>query len=270
MAVTTIQNLTQQPQQQQQQQQSSTMTEIKEFLVPTIISVNLKKTAEDRLPILENDHSSNHQNGEDVNSKSSSQSEYDENEEKNFPNLLDNENQINIEILDSGEDDEDVIEMAPRSNRKHQSSFLLEPFLKPVDQNMDGNKENPVLKALYGGRASPTKCQQSWVSPGEKTSINNCHPFKKTELSQDLSSDDIPAQIPKSLLKKSKKKKEVAASPRGVSPVVSARSNVLKEIQLESVQPEVQSSSTSFSSSQSYASAKSSDAKSPVQVREKY
>lgn len=241
MAVTTLQTLTTQQQ---------TMTEIKEFLVPTILSVNLKKTNEDRLPILETDNSSNHQNGDDVNI-SSSPSECDENEEKNFPNLIDHDNQINIEILDSGEDDEDVIEMAPRSNRsrgKHQSTFLLEPFLKPVDQNIEGNKENPVLKALYGGQSSPAKySSQSW-GPGEKTSINNCHPFKKTELSQDLSSDDIPTQIPKSLLKKSKKK-VVSASPTRVcpvSPVGSARASVLKEIQLDAVQTsETQNSSTS-------------------------
>ncbi|KAK6619234.1 hypothetical protein RUM44_003616 [Polyplax serrata] len=73
-----------------------------------------------------------------------------------------------------------------------------DPFLKPVDTHIETNKENPVLKALFGGKTPQGLTPWTFVT---KTSINNCHPFKKTELSHDLTGDDTPAEIPKSLMK---------------------------------------------------------------------
>lgn len=219
MAATTLQAIT---------QQASNTTEIKEFLVPTILSVNLKKTSDDRLPILENENT-NKQNGGI--SRNSTPSPVSENEDKNFPILLDHENlNGNLEILDSGEDDEDVVEMAPLRNRhqgpKRPNGFVLEPFFKPIDHGLEANKENPVLKSHFNGRASPTKFVPSWMS-GDKPSMSACHPFKKAETSPDLTSDTLPIQTPKSLLKKSRSKSH--------KPLRNA--SVLKEIQLEATKP---------------------------------
>lgn len=86
-----------------------------------------------------------------------------------------------------------------KTNTKQQSSFLLQPFLKPVDPHIHSDKENPVLKALFGGKSPSGLTAWTYVT---KTSINNCHPFKKTELSHDLTSDDTPAETPRSLQKK--------------------------------------------------------------------
>lgn len=84
-----------------------------------------------------------------------------------------------------------------RSSNLRTSSFLLEPFLKPVGTSIENSKQNPVLRALFGGQNPPGLSPWTFA-----TSTSNCHPFKKTELSHDLATDDMPAEIPKSLIKK--------------------------------------------------------------------
>lgn len=117
-------------------------------------------------------------------------------------------------------------EMSPKKKAKsvgckQRSSFLLQPFLKPVDPHIESNKENPVLQALFGGKSPPGLSSWRFLN---KTSINNCHPFKKTELSHDLATDDTPAEIPKSLLKKPSRIKKKASKEE--------EATILKEIQL--------------------------------------
>lgn len=191
------------------QPRTTQVPELNEFLVPKILGMNLKKQVEDRSNGSETNDFTNREN-DDVNTSH----ELIENVKKKFTKILDHDeaSEVDLDTVETAENE--VIEMAPERRRdsgnEKQSSYLLQPFLKPIVQKVEERPiENPILRALFGNNNNNNKTAYTWISR-ERSATNNCHPFKKTELSRDIVNEGTIAQIPKSLTKERQKSQQDA------------------------------------------------------------